>query len=183
MAITKKITPIYLQDLLLMKLQALYDIENQLISALPKMAKKSMNEELSNAFTEHLEETKGHATRLEEAFTVLDKKPKKLTCEGVRGIIEDAEWVLKNIDDPAARDANAIAAAQYAEHYEMAGYQSAIEWARLLGFNDVAELLQKNLDEEEAASEKLSSLASGGINEAAVGDDTEEDAEEMDDAE
>lgn len=162
-----------------MKLQALYDIENELVSALPKMAKKSMNEDLSGAFAEHLEETKEHAHRLEQAFSILDKKPKKLKCEGIRGIIDDAEWVLKNIDDPAARDANAIAAAQYAEHYEMAGYQSAVDWAKLLGFNDVAELLKQNFDEEEAASEKLSSLAAGGINQAAVGDDTEED-EDMD---
>ncbi len=178
---TKKITPIYLQDLLLMKLQALYDIESQLISALPKMAKKSMDADLADAFTEHLEETKRHASRLEQAFDILDKKPTKLKCEGIRGIIDDAEWVLKNVDDPAARDANAIAAAQYAEHYEMAGYMSAVEWARLLGFNDIAELLQQNLDEEKAASEKLSSLAAGGINEAAVGDDTEEGAEDMED--
>lgn len=174
MAITKKITPIYLHDLLLMKLQALYDIETQLVSALPKMAKKAMNEDLSEAFTEHLEETKVHVGRLDQAFDILDKKPKKLKCEGIRGIIEDAEWVLKKIDDPAARDANTIAAAQYAEHYEMAGYQSAVEWAELLGFNDISELLRQTLEEEKTASDKLSSLASGGIDEAAMGDDTEE---------
>lgn len=162
-----------------MKLQALYDIESELVSALPTMAKKAMDEDLSDAFASHFEETKGHKQRLERAFDILDKKPKKLKCEGIRGIIEDAEWVLKNVDDPAARDAGAIAAAQYAEHYEMAGYQSAVDWANLLGFNDIATLLQENLDEEKAASEKLSSLAAGGIDQAAVGDDTEED-EDMD---
>lgn len=180
---TKKITPLFLHDLLYMKLQALYDTENELIKALPKMAKKSTNEKLADGFNEHLEETKGHATRLEEAFKILDKKPRKLSVEAIRGIIADAEWIIKNIDDLAARDAALIAAAQYAEHYEMAGYISAHSWAERLGFNDIAELLQQNLQEEQAASEKLETLAKEEIDEKAVGDDTEEgddSEEEMD---
>jgi ferritin-like metal-binding protein YciE len=179
MAFKKKTDTISLHDLFLMKIQALYDIENELIKALPKLAKNSFDEDLASAFTEHLEETRLHAERLEDIFEKLDRTPKKLKAEGIRGIIADGEWVAKNIGDFKARDAALIGAAQYAEHYEMAGYQSAVDWAALLGFTDIADILGETLEEEQAASDKLSGLAAGGIDEMANRDDTEE----MDDGE
>lgn len=156
-----------LHGLFILKLQSLYDIEQELIKVLPKLAKNASHSDLKAAFTEHLKETKGQAQRLERAFKLLGEKVKKEKVEGIRGIAEDGSWVIKNVKDDAARDAALIGAAQYAEHYEMAGYGTACEWARLMGHDEVAELLEQNLAEEEAANEKLTSLAESGINDEA----------------
>lgn len=156
-----------LHELLILKLQSLYDVEQELIKALPKMAKNAHNERLREAFESHLEETKMHADRLEQAMELLEVEPKKEKVAGIRGIAEDGGWVIKNIKDERARDAALIAAAQYAEHFEIAGYGSAAEWARLMNHTEVADLLEATLAEEEAANNKLTSLAEGGINEEA----------------
>ncbi len=156
-----------LHQLFILKLQSLYDVEQELVKVLPKLAKNASNEELSDAFEEHLKETEGQVKRLEKAFKLLGEKPKKEKVEGIRGIAEDGTWILKNVKDDAARDAALIAAAQYAEHYEIAGYGTAAEWARIMEHDEVQALLEETLGEEEAANEKLNALAQGGINDAA----------------
>lgn len=155
-----------LHELLILKLRVLRDVEGQLIKALPKMAKAATDPKLQAAFTEHLKETEGHEARIDEALELAgDTGKKKDKSEAIRGLIEDAEWVIKNVKNPAARDASLIAAAQYVEHYEIAGYGSAEAWARHMGHDEIADLLEKTLDEESAADKKLSALAESGINE------------------
>jgi ferritin-like metal-binding protein YciE len=156
-----------LHDLLLMKLRALYDVESELVKALPKMAKRATNPALRQAFEEHARQTKGHIGRLEKAFKLLDEKPKKLRSESIRGMIEDADWVMKNVQGKEAIDAGLIAAAQYVEHYEIAGYGSAQEWAELMRHDDVERLLAETREEEKQADIKLNELAMTGINRAA----------------
>lgn len=151
-----------LHDLLILKLRVLHDVENQIIEALPKMAKAASDEKLKAAFTQHLEETKAQEQRIDEALGKAgDTSKKKETSEGMRGIIEDAEWCIDNIKDPQARDVSLIAAAQYVEHYEIAGYGSALAWAEEMGHSEICSLLQTTLDEESAADTKLSKLAEG----------------------
>jgi len=159
-----------LEDLLVLKLKALYDIETSIVKALPKMIKAAGNEDLKEAFSGHLEETKEHVARLERAFGELRMKPAKTKVEAIRGLIADTEWVIKNIAPQETLDAVLIASARYVEHYEMAGYLAAIGWAELLGENGVMEILADTLDEEEDAEEKLASIAEDGVDEAALGD-------------
>jgi ferritin-like metal-binding protein YciE len=168
-----------LRELLVLKLQSLYDIEAELVKALPKLAKAAASYELKEAFESHLQETKGHVARLEEAMHLLDVKPKKEKVQGIRGIAEDGDWVAGHTT-AQARDAALIAAAQYAEHYEMAGYTAAREWAAMMDHQEVADLLDSTLLEEQAASEKLAELAHNGINQRAGGIPMEEEAEEVD---
>jgi ferritin-like metal-binding protein YciE len=157
-----------LEGLLITKLSVLLDIEKELIKALPKLAKAATDKDLSQGFKMHLEETKGHAKRVEEALRHLGAKPERgMSSAGIRGIVEDGAWVIKNVKPKEARDANLIAAASYAEHYEMAGYVAAREWAKLLGHTRVAELLDQNLQEEVAADKKMSELGKEGIFEGA----------------
>jgi len=163
-----------LHDLFILKLQSLYDIEVELTKALPKLAKNATSPDLQEAFEMHLKETEGHVKRLEQAMKKLGVQVKKEKVEGIRGIAEDGSWVINNVKDDAARDAALIGAAQYAEHYEMAGYESAIDWARMMGHTEVEDLLQATLDEEQAASAKLKALAEGGIDERANDMETEE---------
>lgn len=159
--------PATLHDLLVIKLQSLYDIEQELVKALPKMAHKATSGELRMAFEEHAEETKNHVRRIEQALAAIDAPVRKEKVEAIRGLEKDAEWVMKTIVDENARDAGMIAAAQYVEHYEIAGYGAAVEWARSMGHDEVVRLLEATLAEEKAADEKLNELAQGGINEKA----------------
>ncbi len=156
-----------LHDLLVVKVKALYDIENELTKALPKMAEASNNPQLKQAFQDHLKETEGHVKRLEQIFEKLEVAPEPEKSEGIRGLISDAEWCIDNVIEPAALDAALIASAQYAEHLEMAGYGSAREWAKTMGHNEIADMLEQTEQEEKAADEKLSMLATSEINEAA----------------
>jgi ferritin-like metal-binding protein YciE len=165
---SKKATTLH--ELLLNKLMALYDIELQIVKALPKMVKKAKNPELTNGFEMHLKETEGQVKRLEQCFKLLKIKPKKLKSETIRGLVDDASWVMKNVEAGPALDANLIAAAQYVEHYEIAGYGTAIEWAKLMQHTKVEELLTQTLEEEKMTDEKLSSLAETKVNaEVAMG--------------
>ncbi|MDE2040785.1 MAG: DUF892 family protein [Patescibacteria group bacterium] len=173
MIAAKKITPMYLQDLLLVKLQSLNDVESELIKALPRLVKHATDNALAEAFSLHLNETKTQAERLSEIFSLLDKKPAKLQVMAIRGMAEDVDWLIRNVSDLAARDAALVAAGCQVEQYEMATYETAISWAELLGFNDVRDLLQQNLVEEQEALEKLRGLGEQGIYESAIGDDTE----------
>lgn len=167
-----------LHELLILKLQSLYDIENEIVKALPKMAASARNAELRQGFKTHLEETRTQADRLLQAMEHLNVTPKKEKAAGIRGIAEDGSWVIKNVKDAKARDAALIAAAQYVEHYEIAGYTAALEWAELMGHDEVAALLQQNLSEEEATRDKLTALAEGGINDDA--NDMQEDESVVD---
>jgi ferritin-like metal-binding protein YciE len=141
---------------LVSKIQALFDIENELVKALPKLAGAAHDKELKDGFTSHLEETRGHIARLEEVFKILGEKPHKLTSAGIRGILEDGQWVIDEADAPVkVKDAMLAGSARYAEHAEMAGYMSAILMSDALELTDISALLEQNLDEEKAADEKL----------------------------
>jgi len=165
---TKKAKYETLHDLLIMKLKVLHYTEDELIQALPKMAKAASDANLKQAFMMHLEETREQKKRIVRALDMLGSSGKSMeTSAALDGLIEDSEWCIKNIKDAATRDASLIAAAQYVEHYEMAGYGSARTWAEEMGHDEVAELLQETLDEESAANEKLTALAEGGINDEA----------------
>jgi ferritin-like metal-binding protein YciE len=168
-----------LHELLVLKLQSLYDIETQLTLALPKLAAAATSDELKDAFESHLAETKVHVTRLEEAMRLLSVEPKQEKTAGIRGIASDGDWVAGHTT-PVARDAGLIAAAQYAEHYEIAGYTSAREWAAMMDHQEVADLLDTTLLEEHAAQEKLAELAHTGINQKAGGIPMEEETEDAD---
>ena len=173
-----------LHDAFMDELRDLYDAEKQLIKALPKLAKASTNDELRTAFESHLEETRGQVERLEEVFGSLDEKVRGKHCDGIAGIIEEGKSIMEEDFDEATMDACLIAAGQRAEHYEMAAYGTLVAWARAMGHDEAADLLQQTLDEEKAADEKLSSLAEGGVNQEAAdahsdSENESEDEEEM----
>jgi len=175
-----------LRDAFIDELRDTYDAERQLTKALAKLAKAATAQELQDAFTSHLEETQGQIQRLEQVFETLDEPPRGKHCDGIAGIIEEGKTIMEEDFDDATRDACLIAAGQRAEHYEMAAYGTLVAWARVLGHDEAADLLQQTLDEEKAADEKLSGLAESGINQSAAdagdseeeeGDDSEEDEE------
>ncbi len=140
------------------EIKDLYDAEKQLVRALPKLAKAANSEELSSAFQEHLEVTKGHVTRLEEVFQLLEVKPRGKTCEAMKGLVAEGQEVMEQEGDDVLRDAALTGAAKRVEHYEMAAYQSAIALAEAMGNEEAAELLRQTLGEEEEADEKMQSL-------------------------
>jgi len=157
-----------LHDAFVDELRDTYDGERQLTKALAKLAKAATSATLRDAFESHLEETQGQIERLEQVFESLDEKVRGKHCEGIAGIIEEGKAIMEEDFDGATMDACLIAAGQRAEHYEMAAYGTLVAWARLMGHNDAADLLQQNLDEEKAADETLSGLAEGGINQDAA---------------
>ncbi len=157
-----------LHDAFLDELRDAYDAEKQLTRALPKMVKAASSPKLRQAFESHLEETRGHVTRLEDVFASLDEKVRGKHCDGIEGIIEEGKAVMEEGFDDATMDACLIAGGQRAEHYEMAAYGSLIAWARVMEHTEAAELLQATLDEEKAADATLSTLAEGGINQGAA---------------
>ena len=171
-----------LHDAFLDELRDTYDAERQLTKALAKLAKAACSPDLQNAFETHLEETKGQIERLEEVFASVDERPKGKHCEGIAGIIEEGKSIMEEDFDEGTMDACLIAAGQRAEHYEMAAYGTLVAWARAMGHEEAAELLQQTLDEEKAADEKLSGLAEGGINKSAADasqtDDDDDDADQ-----
>lgn len=143
-----------------------YDAERQLTKALPKMAKAATSPELKDAFSSHLEETRGQIERLEKVFEMLGERARGKHCAGIAGIIEEGASIMEEDFDEATMDAALIAGGQRAEHYEMAAYGTLVAWARELGHMEVAEFLQETLEEEKSADEKLSLLAQNGINAA-----------------
>ena len=157
-----------LHDAFLDELRDCYDAEKQLTKALPKLAKAATSSELRDAFERHLEETQGHVDRLEQVFELLDEKAKGKHCDGIAGIIEEGKNAMGENFDDATMDAVLIASGQRAEHYEMAAYGTLVAWARGMGHNEAADLLQETLDEEEAADEKLTSIAESGVNQDAA---------------
>jgi ferritin-like metal-binding protein YciE len=168
-----------LHDAFIDELRDAYDAEKQLTKALPKMAKAASSPQLRAAFQAHLEETRGQVARLEDVFESLDEKVSGKHCDGIAGIIEEGKSVMEEDFDDATMDACLIAGGQRAEHYEMAAYGTLVAWARAMGHEEAAVLLQETLDEEKAADEKLSSLAEGGINQDAAEAAHPEEEEEM----
>jgi ferritin-like metal-binding protein YciE len=160
-----------LNDLLVLKLKALYDIETQLVKALPKMAKAATDPDLKKGFEQHLKETKNQAVRLEKVFKLLKLKPGKTKVEAIRGLVADTEWIIKKKPSKLALDAMLIASSSYVEHYEMAGYMTASDWAETLGFPEVALVLRETLKEEEVTADKLSMLAEKKIDERAMNEE------------
>lgn len=157
-----------LQKLYTEELRDLYNAENQLLKALPKMAKAASSDDLKDAFEKHLEQTKGHVERLEQVFEALGEKPKGKTCRAMKGLIEEGSEILKEDGEESIIDAGIIVAAQKVEHYEIAGYGSVRTFAHLLGQNKAAEVLQATLDEESETNEVLNRLAESIINPEAV---------------
>ena len=153
-----------LQDLLIEELQDLYDAESQILKALPKMAKAASAPQLRQAFEEHLQQTQTHVERLDRVFQQFGAKAKGKTCKAMQGLITEGEEMIKEKADPAVRDAGLIAAAQRVEHYEMAGYGTVRTYARQLGQQQAASLLQQTLDEEGMTDKKLTQLAESLIN-------------------
>jgi ferritin-like metal-binding protein YciE len=148
-----------LREMFVEELKDLYNAENQLLKALPKMAKAATSAELKRAFESHLKETKVHVERLEEVFSSLDEAAKGKKCKAMEGLVEEgAEWMEEDAD-PDVMDAGLIACAQRVEHYEMAGYGCVRTYAQVLGETKAAKLLQKTLDEEGAVDKKLTQLA------------------------
>jgi ferritin-like metal-binding protein YciE len=153
-----------LQDLYVEELRDLYNAENQLLKALPRMAKAASASPLKAAFEAHLEETRGQVARLEQIFEGLGARAKGKKCKAMEGLIEEGKDVLSEDAEPAVLDAALIAAAQKVEHYEMASYGTVRTWALMLGHDEAAELLQQTLDEEGAADKKLTKLAESVVN-------------------
>jgi ferritin-like metal-binding protein YciE len=164
-----------LHDALIDELKDLYNAENQLTKALPKLAKNATSRQLRAALTNHLRETKAQMRRLEQAFKLLDEKPKGKLCDGMQGIIKEGNALMEEVADGPVLDACIIAAAQRSEHYEIGSYGTCIAWAKAMGHTQVARLLTQTLNEEKAADKKLSALAESGINEAATFGMQEED--------
>ena len=160
------------------ELRDTYDAEKQLTKALPKMAKAANSPELREAIESHLEETRHQVERLEQVFESIEEKARGKHCDGIAGIIQEAQAMMQEDFDEPTADACLIAAAQRAEHYVMAAYGTLVAWARAMGHDDAADLLQETLDEEKAADEKLNSLAEGGINEEAAEGAHQDEAEE-----
>jgi ferritin-like metal-binding protein YciE len=153
-----------MNDLFVHQLQDIYYAEKQLVKALPKMAEKATDKQLKQGLLTHLDETKSQVQRLEQVFQMLGAEVKAVDCPAIDGIIEEADEVAGEVADKSVLDAALINAAQAAEHYEIARYGSLIAWAKQLGRNDVASVLQKTLDEEKATDKKLTSLAESKVN-------------------
>ncbi|HZT27733.1 MAG TPA: ferritin-like domain-containing protein [Pseudolabrys sp.] len=149
-------------------LQDVYYAEKELTKALPKMAKEAEDEELKEAFTSHLEETKGHLQRLEKAFEMIGKPAKGKKCPAIIGIVEEGEEIIDEVEDADTLDAGLIGAGQAAEHYEIARYGTLCAWAKQLGKPQIARLLGETLEEEKKADALLTKIAERSVNQHAA---------------
>ena len=156
-----------LRDLMVEELRDLYSAETQLLDALPKMAEAASSNQLKSAFSDHLEETRQHVSRLERIFQQIGEKSSGETCEAMKGLIKEGEILVKAQGEADIRDAGLIGAAQRVEHYEIADYGTARSLARRLGESQIAETLQQTLNEEAEADKKLTSIAESQVNVAA----------------
>jgi len=170
-----------LKELYIDELKDIYNAENQLVKALPKMAKAANSEELRTGFEEHLDQTRGHVQRLEQIFKELGEKPSGKKCKAMEGLVaEGAETMGQDYEDDVM-DAALIAAAQRVEHYEIAAYGTVRTYAELLGEDTAVQLLEQTLEEEKETDQKLTDMA-GEINVRAMGEDSQagsEDEEEV----
>ena len=153
-----------LKDLYIGEIKDLYSAEKMLVRALPKMAKAAKDTQLQQAFRTHLKETGQHAARLEQICKELGVSPRGKKCVGMEALIEEGSELIKENPDPDVLDAGLISKAQHVEHYEIAGYGTVRTYARQLGFENHAELLQQTLDEEGRTDHLLTELAESGIN-------------------
>src|SRR6266513_1931422 len=153
-----------MNDLFVHQLQDIYYAEKQIVKTLSKMAEKANNKQLKQGFLTHLDETKTHVQRLEQVFQMHGAEIKAVDCPAIDGIIEEADDVAGEVADKSVLDAALVAAAQAVEHYEMTRYGTLVAWAKQLGRNDCASVLQKTLDEERATDKKLTTLAESKIN-------------------
>jgi ferritin-like metal-binding protein YciE len=152
------------EDLFLHQLQDIYYAENEITKALPTMISKTTNAQLKQGFQTHLAETENQIKRLEQVFQMLGKTPSTVNCPAIDGIIEEADEVSSEISDKNVLDAALIASAQSVEHYEITKYGTLIAWAKQLGRDDAARLLQQTLSEEEATDKKLTAMAESKVN-------------------
>ena len=157
------------KDLFVNQIEDLYDAEQRLTEALPKMAEAASSNQLRQAFQKHLGETQGHVSRLETIFREINMEPKRETCPAMKGLIAEGEEMIDAKGDPDIKDAALIAAAQRVEHYEISAYGTARSFARRLGLTQAASLLQQTLQEESAADEKLTQIAESSVNAQASG--------------
>jgi ferritin-like metal-binding protein YciE len=157
-----------LSDLFIDELQDMYDAENRIVKALPKLAKAATNSDLKEAFEDHLEETKGHVKKLEQVFKSIGEKAKAKECKATVGLLKEGDEIASDFKGTSAINAALIAAGQKVEHYEIASYGTLIEWAESLGHDDAVGFLREILDEEKAADEKLTDLARDGANDEAL---------------
>jgi ferritin-like metal-binding protein YciE len=169
-----------LEKLFLDELRDIYNAEKQLTRALPRMAKAAKSPELRQAFTTHLKETEGQIQRLERVFKEVGQAVRGKKCKGMEGLIEEGKEKMEEEGEPEVLDAALIASAQKVEHYEIASYGCLRTYAELLGYSSAVELLQQNLEEEEATDKKLTELGESGINRSAAmaGAGQEEEEEE-----
>jgi ferritin-like metal-binding protein YciE len=166
-----------LRELLIEELRDLHNAENQLVKALPKMAKAASHEELKEGFQEHLEQTREHVDRLDRCFKILGANAKGKTCHAMKGLVEEGSEAIEAKGPDAIRDAQLIGAAQRVEHYEIAAYGTARSFAQTLGETKIADLLQETLDEEGETDKKLTALAETINEEANAAAEDEEDEE------
>src|ERR1700731_942713 len=148
-----------LKDVYVAELKDLFDAENRLVKAIPKMAKAATSEKLRSGFEEHLEQTRGHVDRLKEIFDAMGEKATGKKCAGMMGIVKEGEEIMDEDFEGEVMDAALISAAQRVEHYEIAAYGCVRTWADLLGENEASSLLEKTLEEEKETDEKLTQLA------------------------
>ena len=153
-----------MQDLFTHTLRDIYYAEKQIVKALPSMVDKATDGELKQDFADHLEETRNHVTRIEEVFQIMDETAKTVQCPAIDGILKEANEIASDVEDKDVLDAALIMAAQAVEHYEITRYGSLIAWAKRLGRNDCANLLEQNLQEEKAADKKLTDIAESKVN-------------------
>jgi ferritin-like metal-binding protein YciE len=166
-----------LKELYIDELKDIYNAENQLVKALPKMAKAANSEELRTGFEEHLEQTRGHVQRLEQIFKELGEKPSGKKCKGMEGLVAEGQEMMSEDFEDDVMDAALISAAQRVEHYEIAAYGTVRTYAELLGEDTAVELLEQTLEEEKETDQKLTDMASE-INVKAMGEGSEEGSEE-----
>ena len=164
-----------LKELYVDELKDIYNAENQLVKALPKMAKAATSDELRTGFEEHLEQTRGHVQRLEQIFKALGEKPTGKKCKGMEGLVAEGQEMMEEDFENDLMDAALISAAQRVEHYEIAAYGTVRTYAELLGEDQAVTLLEQTLEEEKETDQKLSDLASD-INVKAMGDASEKDS-------
>ncbi len=170
---------INLSNLFTDMLMDIYYAEKKILKALPKMAKKLGREsELAMAFEKHREETEGQIERLEQVFQMIGEKPRAKKCEAIEGITEEADELMSEVKCKATLEAGLLAGAQAVEHYEIARYGTLVEWAKLLGHDEAAELLEETLAQEKKTDETLNEMAMAAINRKALEAETERDEED-----
>jgi ferritin-like metal-binding protein YciE len=167
-----------LENVLIDELRDLYSAENQLVKALPKMAKGTSSPELKELITDHLEQTKGQVDRLKQIFEQLGKRPSGELCKGMEGLVKEGQEQLESDEEGAAKDVCIAGAALRVEHYEIAGYTAAIAIARALGKDEIVTLLEETLQEEEEAGQKVLEQTEPLLEEASSEGEEESETEE-----